>query len=181
MNILLFGVSNVGKTTIGKIMAEKLGYSFYDLDDEVKKYYGYKNLDAFLRDNSFLSDRDQKRGYVVELLLKQPDNKVIAVAPIYYTRYYTIGIKRAVSEVKRVEIQDRPENIFERLVFADEDDIIYKDDEYKNRHKAAYIKQIKADISGYKAAFSKIEYKIDIAGKDANEAADYIISQLEIK
>ena len=51
MNILLFGVSNVGKTTIGKIMAEKLGYSFYDLDDEVKKYYGYKNLDAFLEQN----------------------------------------------------------------------------------------------------------------------------------
>ena len=39
MNILLFGISNVGKTTIGRIIAEKLGYDFYDLDEEIKKRY----------------------------------------------------------------------------------------------------------------------------------------------
>lgn len=37
MNILLFGISNVGKTTIGGILAQKLGYVFFDLDEEVKK------------------------------------------------------------------------------------------------------------------------------------------------
>lgn len=31
MKILLFGVSNVGKTTIGKLLAEKIKFSFYDL------------------------------------------------------------------------------------------------------------------------------------------------------
>ena len=38
MKILLFGVSNVGKTTVGKQLAERLGYMFYDLDEEIKKY-----------------------------------------------------------------------------------------------------------------------------------------------
>lgn len=47
-NILLFGVSNVGKTTTGKIVAEKLGCSFYGIDGEepekaadrlIKKYH----------------------------------------------------------------------------------------------------------------------------------------------
>lgn len=37
MNILLFGVSNVGKSVSGRLLADLLGYSFYDLDDEVKK------------------------------------------------------------------------------------------------------------------------------------------------
>ena len=37
MKILLFGVSNVGKTTVGKLLAEQFGYRFYDLDEEVKK------------------------------------------------------------------------------------------------------------------------------------------------
>ena len=38
MKILLFGVSCVGKSTVGEILAKKLGYKYFDLDDEVKKY-----------------------------------------------------------------------------------------------------------------------------------------------
>ena len=37
MTILLFGVSNVGKSTIGELLAHKLNFSFFDLDDEIKK------------------------------------------------------------------------------------------------------------------------------------------------
>lgn len=39
MIILLFGISNVGKTETGKLLAKRLGYDFKDLDEEVKKYY----------------------------------------------------------------------------------------------------------------------------------------------
>ena len=38
MKILLFGVSNVGKTTVAKLLAKRLGIAFYDLDIEVKKH-----------------------------------------------------------------------------------------------------------------------------------------------
>ena len=37
MKILLFGVSNIGKSTIGKMLANRINYHFYDLDEEVKK------------------------------------------------------------------------------------------------------------------------------------------------
>lgn len=37
MRILLFGISNIGKTSIGKSLAQKLSYDFYDLDEEIKK------------------------------------------------------------------------------------------------------------------------------------------------
>ena len=37
MNILLFGVTNVGKTTTGQIMADILEIEFYDVDEEIKK------------------------------------------------------------------------------------------------------------------------------------------------
>ena len=39
LKILLFGISNVGKTTIGAMLAKQLDYSFYDLDEEVKKEF----------------------------------------------------------------------------------------------------------------------------------------------
>lgn len=37
MKILLFGISNVGKTTIGKLLSRKLEYDFDDLDEEIKR------------------------------------------------------------------------------------------------------------------------------------------------
>lgn len=181
MNILLFGVSNVGKTTIGKIMAKKLNYAFYDIDDEVKKYYGYKNINEFIKDNSYVVERDQKRSYMIELLAKKDENKVIAVPPIYYTRYYSICLNKIPEAVIKIEIQDTPENIFRRLIFTDENDQEYFDDEYKKRHEKEYLKAIKKDITGYKAAFSKIENKMVISGKDAESAADYIISTMHLK
>ena len=60
MKILLFGVSNVGKTTIGKLLAEKIKFSFYDLDDEIKKYYGI-TLEEFVHTEN-LRWRDQGKS-----------------------------------------------------------------------------------------------------------------------
>ena len=47
MKILLFGVSCVGKSTVGEILAKKLGYKYFDLDDEVKKYFN-TTIDNFV-------------------------------------------------------------------------------------------------------------------------------------
>lgn len=67
MKILLFGVSNVGKTTIGKLLAEKIKFSFYDLDEEIKKYYGI-TLEEFVHTEN-LRWRDQKEGILLKKFL----------------------------------------------------------------------------------------------------------------
>lgn len=59
MKILLFGISNVGKTTIGTMLAKQLGYSFYDLDEEVKKEFKM-TLEEFVHTEN-LRWRDQKK------------------------------------------------------------------------------------------------------------------------
>lgn len=40
MRIILVGVPCVGKSTIGKLLAEKLGYKFFDFDFEVEDRLG---------------------------------------------------------------------------------------------------------------------------------------------
>ena len=39
MIIYLVGMSCVGKSTVGKMLADSLGFTFYDLDQEVEKFY----------------------------------------------------------------------------------------------------------------------------------------------
>lgn len=68
MKILLFGVSNVGKTTVGRILADKLEYDFYDLDEEVKKHYNM-TLEEFVHIGT-LYERDRARGFVIDKIMK---------------------------------------------------------------------------------------------------------------
>ena len=75
MTILLFGVSNVGKTETGKLLAKSLNYDFYDLDDEVKKYLNI-TLEEFVSSGS-LQERDQMRCKLIKKIILRKGNKVI--------------------------------------------------------------------------------------------------------
>ncbi len=177
MNILLFGVTCVGKTTTGKILAEKLGYDFYDLDDEVEKYCNM-TIDKFVR-TGWLYERDKTRGIVIGNVLNEPGNKVFAIAPIYYSRNFNKYLTR--EDVIAIELQDDGENIYDRLTFYDENGNLQEDlDEYKDKHMAYYMKEIKGDISGYRKSFSKIQNKHFINNDPPEKVADDLIRKYKL-
>lgn len=74
-----------------------------------------------------------------------------------------------------IELQDSEEHIFERLIFTDEEDNIYKDDEYKNKHKDYYIKDIHEDIVYARRTFSKIKNKYFINNHSVDKVVDDLI------
>ncbi|MDW7663015.1 MAG: shikimate kinase [Bacillota bacterium] len=176
MTIFLFGLSNVGKTTIGEKLAQRLGYVFYDLDEEVKKYYDM-TLEEFVNTGS-LNERDKKRGFVISEIMESSQNKIIAITPIYYSSNFNKHISR--KDVLAIELQDLPENIFQRLVFSDENDEIYKDDEYKNLHKKHYISEIKKDQTCYKRSFSKVKNKFHIDNDSVEMVIERIIKEYKL-
>ena len=152
MKILLFGVSNVGKSTIGSMLAKQLGFCFYDLDDEVKNEFQV-TLEEFVNTEN-LRWRDQKRGRIIKKILARDENMVFAITPISYTENFS---KRIIGDdILPIELVDTPANIFDRLFFSDADDITYEDDEYKNQHRDYYMTEIQADIDWYGNVFSKI-------------------------
>ncbi|NLK96538.1 MAG: hypothetical protein GX272_00445 [Epulopiscium sp.] len=55
-------------------------------------------------------------------------------------------MKGNLENVIAIELQDSKEHIFERLVFSDENDNAYKDDEYKEKHKDYYMNNIHEDM-----------------------------------
>ena len=155
MKILLFGISNVGKTAIGTILAKELEYSFYDLDEEVKKEF-QMTLEEFVHTEN-LRWRDQKRGRIIKKIISKEENMFFVISPISYTDNF--GKRITEDDILSIELVDTLANIFDRLVFSDIDDTIYKDDDYKNQRRDYYMSDIKADLEWYGNVYSKIGIK----------------------
>ena len=110
MTNLLFGVSNVGKSTVGGLLAYKLGYHFYDLDEEVKKYYDM-SLEDFVNTGT-LEERDGMRGTVIDMVMERGEDKVFAISPIAYSENFEHHLQN--NDVLAIDLLDTPEHIFER-------------------------------------------------------------------
>lgn len=176
MNLLLFGISNVGKTTTGKIIAEMLNVSFYDMDEEIKRYYGI-TLEEFVSRGT-IEQRDAKRGKILKELVQRPEHKVISLTPMSYSQHFKDVLKS--KDVLAIELRDSAENIFDRLVFSDENDVIYVDDEYKMRHKKYYLSEINKDLEWYGGVYKCIKNKFDINNKAPKDVASQIIEIYEL-
>ena len=176
MNILLFGVSNVGKSVSGKLLADHLNYTFYDLDDEVKKDQN-TSLEKFVSTGTLL-ERDSIRCRILNQLVCKAENKVIAVTPLSHIQdiKYLFSSPDAVC----IELTDSAENIFDRLVFSDENDIIYKDDDYKKRHKDHYLEEILEDLDWYGTVYSDIKNIFDLSGLAPEEAVPKMINEFHL-
>lgn len=170
---MLFGISNVGKTVTGEKLAEKLNYTFIDMDREIKKRF-QMSLEEFMQKYPYAFERSKVKGKVLKDLIEEyKDNIVIAVSPIWYARNfnYLLDLERVIA----IELQDSEENIFERLVFSDKDDNVYKDDEYKEQHKDYYIKDIHEDIVYTRKVFKKIKNKYFINNRPVDQVVDDLL------
>lgn len=178
MKILLFGISNVGKTTIGELLAERLGFKLYDLDAEVKAHFGI-TLEEFIH-TADLRWRDHQRGIIIKRLLQSEGDMVIAITPISYTENFKARIVG--EDILAIELYDTPENIFSRLVFSDEHDIIYKYDDYKNEHKEYYLRDIQADLDWYGKIYAEIgiRNRMFIDNDSPTKVVDRIISEYDL-
>lgn len=176
MTILLFGVSNVGKTTAGKLLAERLNYDFYDLDEEVKKQLN-TTLEKFVSTGT-LYERDHIRCQLIHFLVSLNGNKVIAVTPLSYIQ--DIQSLFFSPSILAIELSDSAENIFDRLVFSDENDIVYKDDDYKNKHKRHYISEIKEDLRWYGSVYRDIKHHFHVDGRSTEEVVQGLITEYQL-
>ena len=98
--------------------------------------------------------RDQKRGRIIKRILSTNENIVFAISPISYTGNFRARV--IAEDVLPIVLVDTPANIFERLVFSDENDKIYKDDVYKNKRKEYYLRDIQDDIEWYSSVFDQM-------------------------
>ncbi|MDI9469771.1 MAG: shikimate kinase [Bacillota bacterium] len=173
-DVIIFGVPCVGKTTTGILLAQKLAYDFYDIDEEVITQFNTtieKFINAFGR-----YERDRIRGGIIGQLLARNGDKVISVTPMSYSRCFNKYIQRP--DVIAIELQDEPENILNRLIFTDENDQIYEDsEEYREAHRDYYLNDIREDIKFYSNSFKKIELKFQMNNAPPDLVVERLIEQ----
>ena len=156
MKLLIWGVSNVGKTTIGRELSKRLNCKFYDIDDEIIKIYG--SIDAFqdVYPNNY--DRyDEKEDFI---MVVSPIFSASVIRNILYT------------DTMSIEIIDTPEAIYDRLVL-DGDDAL----EYKEKHKEYYMQEIKWDQTASYDLFKDIP-KVNIDNHNIKDSVDIVYKYL---
>jgi shikimate kinase len=178
MKIYIVGVGCVGKTTIGELLAKNLGYSFYDLDQNVEDYYG--NPIEIIQNESYgIMDFREKASIVLDELFSIEGDAVIAGTISGLTGAYLRVYKRhkKTSKLISVHLYDKPENILERLTFYDENSQlmqIYLSDEKRKK----YLRKIKADYTHFKKSLQKSDLQIHIDGFTLNKIVEQISNQI---
>lgn len=75
MNVALFGFMGVGKSVIGRILADKLGYSFIDIDEEIVSKTG-RAISTIFETRGEATFRDIERS--VTCKVSAMENQIIA-------------------------------------------------------------------------------------------------------
>ena len=164
MIIYLVGISCVGKTTIGKLLADYIDFEFYDLDEQIEKYFERPIeyiQDEFITTNSFR----EKTVVVLNEILNKDKDMVIASNSSGLRDYYLNQYKttKKAKDIVSIYLIDKPENILNRLTFYDKNSTQIEDKLSLNDRKY-YLKEIKKDITFYKKFNLRADYSIDING-----------------
>ena len=112
MVVIIWGVSGAGKTTIGKLLAEELGWKFYEADD----FHPAANIDK-MRAGVPLKDEDrqpwlERLGGVIEKSLAANENAVLACSAL---KQKYRDLLRVNSDVKFVFLHGNHVRIAEQL------------------------------------------------------------------
>ncbi len=133
MVIILIGPMGCGKTTIGKLLAEKLGWPFYDGDD----FHPKENV-AKMRAGSPLTDEDRKLWLeklhgLINQWLKEKQNTILACSALKRAYRDVLGVDqkrvrtvylRGSYPLLRKRIEDRQHPYMDRNLLRSQLDIL---------------------------------------------------------
>ena len=167
MRVFLVGVACVGKTTVGAILARRLGCRFLDLDEEVERHFGasVERLQArFLTGYGY---RVQAAAVLGQLAGDSADS-VVALPPNGLKDAFLRVIKKIDCTV--VVLEDTPENVLARIAFFDVDSRP-TEKHLTDEEKRLYLREIKKDITFFRKSYERAHLRVSIAGLDAKAAA----------
>lgn len=179
MIIYLVGISCVGKTTIGKMLAKRIGFTFFDLDEEIENYY--EKPIEIIQDECFsMNGYREKASIVLDKLLSKNIDSVISGTPsgLKFSFLQVYKRHKVNKDLYSIFINDSFENVLARLTFYDKasNPITERLNESKKRR---YLREIKADYNYFKDSYKRADIQIDIENVILNDIPVKIIEELK--
>lgn len=117
MKVLIWGVSCVGKGDVGKLLANKLHYKFFDMNELIKEKYG--TIDKFHESFSNDYDKFKSKEEIALDIINNNDNFIMTITLIWIEEI----VKNITNtDTISVELIDSIQSIFDRILFYDEND-----------------------------------------------------------
>lgn len=177
MRAFLTGVSCVGKSTIGKRLAELADLSFFDLDVEVERFHG---ISIARLQQQFFMPHDFRIAAAKALVhvLDKPESRrsVIALSPSGLMGGYLSVIKKTYG--LKIVLLDTPERILDRIVYYDEDSRPMEKRLTFEERKLC-LREIKKDMTYFKKSYTRADLQINIEGLDIEQAAKHVLAEVE--
>ena len=142
MKILIWGIPCVGKITVGKLLAQKLDYNFFDMNEIIKEKYGtIDNFHIKFKDDY---DRYIEKARIALDVINNNENFVMVITLICSKE---IVDRITSTDTISVELIDSAKSIYDRILFYDENDQLLEDSkEYRDEHKDYYMKVVRNDM-----------------------------------
>ncbi len=82
MKLLIWGISNIGKSTICKRLSKRINCKFYEIDEEIIKVYGsIENFREIFPDNY---DRYQEKEKLMLDIINYEEDFIMEASPIFF-------------------------------------------------------------------------------------------------
>lgn len=168
--IYLIGYMGAGKTTVGQLLADKLGWRFVDLDEAFHEIHGLSTAD-FIRTYGIETFR-RKEKYVVEDLAELPFERVVYATGGGYPCWE--DNMDCLHELGTIfYLRWRPELLAKRLMLTDLDERPL----LQGRTEAELLSFIRPQLAAREPFYEQADYIIDAPFADIAEDDDLFLAE----
>lgn len=178
MIIYLVGLSCVGKTTIGRLLADRIGFTFIDIDKSVQDYY-HKPIERIQEECLTVYGFREKASVVLDQVFSENIDSVVSGTPAgLKSAYLTVYKKHKKSKnLYSVHLYDTANNILNRLTFFDKDSnpiVVHMNESMRLR----YLQEIRADYDYFRDSYRRADIRVDIEDVRLEAIPEMIIEEL---